>query len=40
MDLAAKYSKGKMLESGGSEDQHESVPVLSEEGGLEGGGIF
>lgn len=22
------------------EDQHESVPVLSEEGGLEGGGIF
>ena len=29
-----------MLESGGSGDQHESVPVLSEKWGLEGGGIF
>lgn len=40
MDSATKQSEGKMLESGGSGDQHESVPVLSEEGGLEGGGIF
>ena len=29
-----------MLESGGLEDQLESVPVLSEEEDLEGGGIF
>ena len=38
--LGYKIIKREMLESGGLEDQLESVPVLSEEEGLEGGGIF
>ena len=38
--LGYKIIKREMLESGGLEDQLESVPVLSEEEDLEGGGIF